>query len=109
MSRGLVAGGSKSRFSLMVATADGQDSNDEASGPRSVELIHKIAANQSRAKAAQQVLLAPHLQVRDRHLKLYTMDRELSERIVVFPGACKEEELGDMNRELRGFLGLEQG
>jgi len=48
--------------------------------------------------------MAPHLQIRDRHLKLYTIDQELSERIVVSLGACKEEELGDINRELRDFL-----
>jgi hypothetical protein len=37
------------------------------------------------------------------------MDRELSERIVVSPGACKEEELGDIDRELRDFLEIGAG
>jgi hypothetical protein len=88
----------------MVATADGQDGNNEASGPRSVEFIHRIAASQSPAEAARHVFQVPHLQIRDCLLELFTMARELSERIVASLGACKEEELRGIDKKLRDCL-----
>jgi hypothetical protein len=87
----------------MVATAD------EASGPRSVGFVHEIAANQSPAKTARHVFQVPHLQIRDRQLKLYTMDRELSEWIVASWGACNEAELSDIDRQLRDCLETRTG